>query len=46
MCMILSYFKNVLQRLGISNIVIIDYCKGQIPDVEIFYYQPDEAFNA
>jgi hypothetical protein len=46
MCMILSYFKNVLERLGISNIVIIDYCKGQIPDVEIFYYQPDEAFNA
>jgi|APSaa5957512535_1039671.scaffolds.fasta_scaffold07483_2 hypothetical protein len=37
MCMILSYFKNVLERLGISNIVIIDHCKGQMPDVEIFY---------
>ena len=46
MCMILNYFKNVLERLGISNIVIIDYCNGQTPDVEIFYCQPYEAFNA
>ena len=46
MFVILSYFKNVLERPGISNIIIIDYCKGQIPDVEIFYCQADEVFDA
>ena len=46
MCVILSYFKNVLERPDISNIIIIDYCKGQIPDVDIFYCQAEEVFDA
>lgn len=43
--MTLTNSKDILERLVTKNIIIIDYCKGIMPDVRISHCQLDETFN-